>query len=159
MAINFFAMGAMSQEALAASKAPIADIFAQYFGKGMISFITVSVVISVLGTTVGWLLSTARVAFAAGEDNMFPEVFAKVHPKYKTPYMALIIGSVLVNVLLLMNFNKTFKEAFDFIILLATLSFLPIYAMTAAADIKLIAIGDKNKSVMQCIKASIVPVI
>lgn len=159
MAINFFAMGAMPQEALAKSGAPIADILSQFFGSGAGKFITIAAVVSILGTTVGWLLSTARVAYAAGVDGMFPEAFAKVHPKYKTPHVALIIGSILVNILLFMNYNKSLTSAFSFIILLATLSFLPIYAMTAAAEIVLIVKKEKNFNFFNFVKNSFIPLL
>lgn len=159
MAINFFAMGAMPNGALAKSSAPLADILSQYFGSGITNFITIGAVISILGTTVGWLLSTARVAYAAGKDGMFPEFFAKVHPKYNTPYVAIIIGSVLVNALLLLNYNKTTNAAFNFIILLATLSFLPIYAMTSAADMILIVKKEKNFNLWNFIKNSFIPLV
>lgn len=157
--INVAAIGSMPQKVLAESKAPIADILSQYFGSAMTTFITFAVIISVLGTTVGWLLSTARVAFAAGENGVFPQCFAKVHPKFKTPYVSLIIGSVLVNILLFMNYNKTLLEAFNFIILLATLSFLPVYAFTAAAEIQLLIKKDKNFSVFKFIKSALVPLL
>lgn len=159
MAISFFAMGAMPQSALAKSSAPIADILSPIFGKGVATFVTLGAVISILGTTVGWLLSTARMAYAAGEDGVFPELFAKVHPKFKTPHVSLIISSVLVNILLFMNYNKSFTSAFNFIALLATLSFLPVYAITAASEILLTVKVDKKFSLLHFIKISIVPLL
>lgn len=161
MAINFFAMGAMSQGNLEVSKAPIADILTQYYGSGVVQFLTLGVVVSILGTTIGWLLSTARVAFAAGEDGIFPSFFSKVHPRFKTPHVSLIIGSVLVNVLLFMNYanNKTLTSAFNFTILLATLSFLPVYATTAAAEIKYILKERDKVSTLAIVKAAFVPVV
>lgn len=160
MAINFFAMGALSQANLEASKAPIADILTQYYGSGMVQFITLGIVVSILGTTIGWLLSTARVAFAAGEDGVFPSFFKKVHPRFKTPHISLIVGSVLVNILLLMNYanNKTLVSAFNFTILLATLSFLPVYATTAAAELKYILKEGKRFNLLTGIKTFFIPV-
>jgi len=160
MGINFFAMGAMPQGTLEKSTAPIADILSQYFGSGMVQFITLGVVVSVLGTTIGWLLSTARVAFAAGEDGMFPSFFSKTHAKYKTPHVALIIGSVLVNLLLAMNYanNKTLASAFNFTVLLATLSFLPVYATTAAAEIKYALKEGKKLTFLLSVKTFFIPV-
>jgi amino acid transporter len=155
--INFFAMGAMPQSVLAKSTSPIADILAQYFGAGISRFIAIGAVVSILGTTVGWILSTARVAFAAGRDGLFPEFFGKVHPRFRTPYVSLIIGSVLINILLAMNYTKTLLTAFNFIILFATLSFLPVYASTAASEIMLLVKRDKYFSVWKFIKVSIVP--
>jgi APA family basic amino acid/polyamine antiporter len=158
-AINFFAMGAMPQDKLANSKAPIADILSGYFGSGMATVITVGAIISILGTTIGWLLSTARLAYAAGEDAIFPEIFAKVHPKFKTPYMSLIIGSILVNVMLFMNYTKSLNSAFNFVTLLATLSYLPVYAMTAASDVLLHIQGVKKLNLWSFIKSSFVPLL
>lgn len=159
MLINLSAMGAMPQETLAKSQAPIADILSQLLGSNVSMFITLGAVISVLGTTVGWLLATARVAFAAGEDRVFPSIFAKVHPKYKTPHMSLIIGSLLVNILLFMNYTKGFSAAFSFIALLATLSFLPIYAITAVSEIILLVKRNKNFNFINFVKASVIPLI
>jgi amino acid transporter len=159
MAINMAAMGAAPNSVLAKSNAPIADILSKYFGNGVVTFITIGAVISILGTTVGWLLSTARVAYAAGNDNIFPSVFSKVHPKFKTPYEALIIGSVLVNILLFMNYNKSFSSAFSFVALLATLSFLPIYAITAASEIMLISKRGDKFNLFNFIKNSFVPLL
>ncbi|WHE06298.1 amino acid permease [Thermoanaerobacterium thermosaccharolyticum] len=159
LAINISAMGAMPQNELAKSASPIADILKQFLGKSIATVIIVGSVISVLGTTVGWLLSTARVAYAAGKDGLFPEIFAQVHPKFKTPHTSLIIGSILVNLLLLMNYTKSLVSAFTFIILLATLSFLPVYAFTAASEIMLLIKKDKKVNVLSFIKNSIVPLL
>lgn len=159
MAINMAAMGAESNVELAKSNAPIADILSKCFGSGIATFITIGAVISILGTTVGWLLSTARVAYAAGTDKIFPSVFSKVHPRFKTPYVSLIIGSVLVDILLFMNYNKSFTSAFSFVALLATLSFLPVYAITAASEIMLISKREDKFNLINFIKNSFVPLL
>jgi len=157
MAINFFAMGSMSQEALAKSSSPIVDILAQYLGSGITNVLLVACIISVLGTTVGWLLATARMSYAAGKDKIFPEAFAKIHPKYNTPHVSLLISAVLANILLVMNYSKSLLSAFNFIILLATLAYLPMYASTSAAEIILLVKRDADFNVWKFIKASIVP--
>jgi amino acid transporter len=159
MAINMAAMGAESNVELAKSNAPIADILSKCFGSGIATFITIGAVISILGTTVGWLLSTARVAYAAGTDKIFPSAFSKVHPRFKTPYVSLIIGSVLVDILLFMNYNKSFTSAFSFVALLATLSFLPVYAITAASEIMLISKREDKFNLISFIKNSFVPLL
>lgn len=159
MFINLFSMGAMPHKQLAGSQSPIVDILAIYLGKKITSIILVGCVISVLGTTVGWILSTARMSYAAGVDKVFPQVFAKVHPKYKTPYGSLIICAVLVNILLLMNYNKSLLSAFNFIILLAALANLPMYASTTAAEIILLVKREKNMNIFKFVKNSIVPLI
>lgn len=159
MAISFFAMGAMPQEELAKSTSPIIDILGQYFGSGVTKALLLASIVSVFGTVVGWLLTTARMSYAAGVDKIFPEIFAKVHPKYNTPYSSLIINAVLTNILLLMNYTQSLLSAFNFMILLATLSYLPVYASTAAAEIILLVKREKDFNVWIFIKSSIVPLL
>ncbi|MEG0950321.1 MAG: amino acid permease, partial [Niameybacter sp.] len=100
-------------------------------------FISGGIVISAIGALSGWVLTTARLAYAAGTDNLFPKFFANVHPKYNTPYIALIITSICTNALLMLNYVSNLTEAFDFMINLATLAFIPAYALTACAEIVL----------------------
>lgn len=159
--ISFTAMGAMPREQLALSTSPIIDIFQMSVGSKLLSVIKVGAFVSIIGTTIGWLLSTARVAYAAGVDKTFPPIFGKVHPRFKTPYVALIIGSVLVNLLLILNYSqsKTLLEAFNFIILLATLSFLPVYAFTVAADIILLVKVKGKFTFFKFVKTAFIPLV
>ena len=159
MLISVASMGAMPNSELANSQAPLTDILTRILGSSIGKPITIAVVICILGTTIGWLLSTARVAFAAGEDGVFPKFFGKLHPKYGTPANALIVGSILVNILLIMNYQKSMVSAFTFITILATLSFLPIYLLTAAAEIMLMFKGTKEFNFGIFIKKSIVPLL
>ena len=118
-----------------------------------------SVVICILGTTIGWLLSTARVAYAAGEDGVFPKAFGKLSPKYGTPVNSLVIGSILVNILLIMNYQKSMVSAFTFITILATLTFLPVYLLTAAAEMMLLFKDERKLTLSVFIKKSLVPLL
>lgn len=157
MLISVCAMGAVPQEQLAKSSAPIIEIFSRFLGSGITKFILIASIISVIGTTTGWIFATARVSYAAGEGGIFPKVFAKVHPKYNTPYASLIIGSVLTNVLLLMNYTKSMLSAFNFIMLLATVAYLPVYAFAVASEIKLIFRENKEIDIITVIKKCITP--
>lgn len=143
--ISIVAMGAMPQNELALSTAPISEIIANRLKIDSIkNILNIAISISVFGTVLGWILSTARVAFAAGEDRIFPDVFAKVHPKYNTPYIALIVGSILINITFILNFVKGLSGAYNFIVLLATLSYLPIYAASTITEVLIIAESDKK---------------
>lgn len=157
--ISLASMGAMPNSELSQSQAPLTDILSKILGSSVGKPITFAVVICILGTTIGWLLSTARVAYAAGEDGVFPKFFGKLHPKYKTPANSLIIGSVLVNILLIMNYQQSMVDAFTFITILATLSFLPIYLLTAAAEIMLMFKVGEEFNLKIFIRRAIVPLL
>ena len=81
--ISLASMGAMPNSELSQSQAPLTDILSKILGSSVGKPITFAVVICILGTTIGWLLSTARVAYAAGEDGVFPKFFGKLHPNTK----------------------------------------------------------------------------
>ncbi|KMT23209.1 APC family permease [Clostridium cylindrosporum] len=159
MLISVVSIGAMPNDQLAKSTAPFTDILSLTLGSSIGKPLTIAIVICILGTTMGWLLSTARVAFAAGEDGVFPKFFGKLHSKYNTPTNSLIIGSVLVNILLVMNYQKSMVAAFTFITILATLSFLPIYLLTAAAEMFLMFNGKEKFDIKIFIKKAIVPLL
>ncbi len=157
--ISVTSMGAMSNEMLAKSGAPFSDILTLALGSSIAKPLSIAIVICILGTTMGWLLSTARVAYAAGEDGVFPKFFGKLHPKFNTPVNSLIIGSVLVNILLIMNYQKSMVSAFTFITILATLSFLPIYLLAACAEMFLMFKDSKEFNLKIFIKKSFVPLL
>jgi APA family basic amino acid/polyamine antiporter len=50
--------------------------------------------ISVAGSDESGMIGTSRLGYALAVDGLFPKVFAKVHPKFKTPYLAIAIQAV-----------------------------------------------------------------
>ena len=127
-------MGIIPTDQLAASTSPFADAAGQIFGGGWDKVIAAVAMISTFGALNGWIMLQGRVPLAAAEDGMFPAPFAKVHGKRRTPVFGLVVSSVLVSVLMLMNYTKGLVDAFTFVILLATLTTLVPYAFSAAAQ-------------------------
>jgi len=152
--ISLGSMGVMSNADLSVSSAPLTDILTIALGSSVGKVLSVAVAVCILGTTIGWILSTARVSYAAGIDGVFPKFFGKIHPKYQTPVNSLVIGSVLVNILLIMNFQKSMVSAFTFITLLATLSFLPVYLLSIGAEIMLMFKDEAEFNLMIFLKKS-----
>jgi glutamate:GABA antiporter len=50
-----------------------------------------------------WLSGPARVAFVIGLDRYFPPAFGKVHPTWRTPYVAILVQAVVATVFLLVS--------------------------------------------------------
>ncbi|MBC5627072.1 amino acid permease [Clostridium sp. NSJ-49] len=157
--ISIASMGAMPNEVLAKSTAPLTDILTRSLGNSVGVIISAIVVVSILGTTIGWILATARVAYAAGQDGVFPKIFGKVSSKYNTPAYSLIISGVLVNILLLTNYQKSMVSAFSFITILATLSYLPVYLLSVSAEIMIMFRDEKEISIGKFISKSIIPLL
>jgi APA family basic amino acid/polyamine antiporter len=130
-------MGVIPAAVLANSTSPFADAAGIMFGGSWDKVIALVALISTFGALNGWILLQGRVPLAAAEDGLFPEQFAKVHGKRRTPVFGLVVSSVLVSGLMLMNYTKGLVSAFTFIILLATLTTLVPYAYSAAAQVQL----------------------
>jgi amino acid transporter len=84
-----------------------------------------------VGATVA---GVARVPFVAGIDRYLPPVFGKLHPKWRTPYVAIIVQAVLsAAILLIANVNERISGAYE-ILINATLIiyFIPFLYMFAA---------------------------
>ncbi|HSR41895.1 MAG TPA: CocE/NonD family hydrolase, partial [Longimicrobiales bacterium] len=60
-------------------------------------------VIGNLGGVGAWLAGPARVAFVIGLDRYFPPAFGRVHPKWKTPYVAILVQGVLATFFLVLS--------------------------------------------------------
>ncbi len=152
-------MGAIPQDVLAKSPSPMTDILAQFFGGGVVKVFNLAIVITILGTIAGWIMIAGQMSYAVAKDGLFPAVFAKLHSKYKTPYKGLIINAILTNILLILNSSKGMVSAYNFMILLATLSYLPVYATTSASDILLLFKCRGQLTVGKFIKIAIIPLI
>jgi amino acid transporter len=50
--------------------------------------------ISVAGSDESGMIGTSRLGYALAADGLFPRIFAKIHPKFKTPYLGIVIQAV-----------------------------------------------------------------
>ena len=92
---NFVLYGSVNWIDLSESNLPlvlIGTIVIGYLGGAIVSFGAMS---SVSGASSSFVLGVARLYYAMSEKGLFPKVFSKTHPKFKTPYVALVIqGSI-----------------------------------------------------------------
>jgi len=51
----------------------------------------VGALISVAGSNESGMIGTSRLGYALAVDGLFPHVFARVHPRFQTPYLAILI--------------------------------------------------------------------
>jgi glutamate:GABA antiporter len=60
--------------------------------------------LAILGTASAWFSGAARLPFVAGIDRYLPPVVGKIHPRYQTPYVSLIVYAGLSSLLTMMSF-------------------------------------------------------
>ena len=68
------------------------------FAVFMVMLLTISAVLSMTGLFIGNSFSGSRVPFALAEDGMFPSWMVKVHPKYGSPYVSILLVSVIYTI-------------------------------------------------------------
>ena len=90
--------------------------------------------LSIAGIGSAWLAGSARIPFVAGLDSYMPQWLGRVHPRYATPYMALIVHASVSMLLCLMNLaGAGVQEAFQTMLSLAVvLQLVPFLYMFAA---------------------------
>jgi len=131
-----------------AERSGIADavdlVFSRLGLAGMGAFIGLLLFIGAIGGTSSWIAGAARVPFAAGVDAAMPSAFAKLHPKYRTPHVALIVQAIATTVLFLASVyisvgggKTTIQEAYDIMVNLTILIYFLPYLYLFVAFIRL----------------------
>ncbi len=124
IAIQIVAIGTLP--GLAASERPIADAAASFLGPFGVALITVGVLLSIFGNLNVGVLCSTRLLFAMAEQRDLPSVLDKTHSRFKTPYVSIILTSVVILVL-------TVQSSFLTAVAIATITRLLVYATTCLA--------------------------
>jgi APA family basic amino acid/polyamine antiporter len=90
-----------------------ADVATTVFGPVGAALIIIGILCSTFGTTNGQLLSGPRSIYAAGIDGTFTQKLSKVHPRYKTPYLAILTMGVWA---CLLTLSGTFEQITSYVV-------------------------------------------
>lgn len=126
-------MGTVPHGELVDSTAPFSDALNNMFGGTMWGGVMAAMaIISGLGALNGWTLLVAEMPYAAARDGMFPTAFTKT--RRGVPYIGVIIGTALTIIVMAMNYLWS-EDAFEDILLLATVTTVIPYLFSAAAQL------------------------
>lgn len=139
--ITLLTMGALPVEALKTSQKPLVDALQQVVGSGGVSIMALLALISLFGSTVGWIVVSTEVPYQAAKDQLFPAFFAKTNRK-GSPINSLTLTNIMTQVFLFSTISGTVTEAYNFVIVVATLAYLIPYLVSALYQLKLIVTGE-----------------
>ena len=152
LAIQFVAQGLLGA-ALPGQKNPLADAAAVVLGPTGRMIILIGTIISMFGYVSGMTLAGPRMLYALARDGFVPAPIAWIHPRFKTPYVAIVIQTMLVVVL-------TVSGSFEKLVLIANGSVLIVYAACCAAVIELRRRGIRqDEAPFRIPFAAVVPVL
>src|SRR5690554_2728960 len=86
---------------LAQSDSPLAESAAQFAGPGVAVILTVGAMISIFGNVGNSTLVGPRYLYALAQDGYGFQVLAKIHSRYRTPAVAIVVQSAIALVLAL----------------------------------------------------------
>src|ERR1044071_5140726 len=88
-----------------------------------------------IGGVGAWITATSRLPYVAGVDRYLPPAFGKLHPRYNTPFVAIITQVSLCSVLILIGqAGSSVRGAYDLLVAMSVIfTFIPFMLMFAAA--------------------------
>jgi basic amino acid/polyamine antiporter, APA family len=103
-----------------------AEMMNKIFGGWGASAVSIAAMISIFAALNGSILSGSRVPYAAARDGYFFEAVARVHPRYHTPGVSIIVLNLWAALLVL---SGKYDDLFNLVIFASWI----LYGMTAAA--------------------------
>lgn len=139
-AIYFFACSAvvllLPADEVAASNAPFADFVGAYMGANAGLVLALFAAISGFGALNGWILLQGELAYAMARGGVFPAWLGAASAR-GVPVRAHVVSSLLLTIVVLMNYAKSMSELFTFVVLVSTTATLVMYLAVALAALKL----------------------
>jgi len=115
---------------LATSPTPLADAAGRVFGPAGRTLLLVGAIVSMFGYVSGMTLAVPRALFAFARDGFLPRSVASVHPRFRTPHVAIALQSALVCALAITG-------TFERLAILANLATLILYGACCLAALRL----------------------
>jgi len=123
---NFAYLHLLDINQIARSPLVAADTASRIIGSAGVNLISIAVMISAFGTLNGSMMTGSRIFFAMADDGLFFNKIAAVHPRYKTPYVAIWLAAAMAMALV---FVSGFQQLADMFVL----GIWPFYAAGVAA--------------------------
>lgn len=139
--ISILVMGVLPQDMLIQSEKPLVDAIEMILGPIGGYLIAGLGLISLLGSTLGWILLSSEVPYQAAKQGIFLPQFLKENKK-NVPTFALFVSNGLAQVLLFSTISSSISSAFDFVIYIATLAYLVPYLIASLFQFKLVLTGE-----------------
>lgn len=118
---------------IAGSQGIAADVMRKLVGPFGATFIIATVMISTFGTLNGSVLTSPRIFYALSEDKLFFEGIGKVHPKYQTPYVSVVLCGALGILYVVIATAMTGVKAFGTLTDAFVIGIVPFYALSVGS--------------------------
>lgn len=153
LGLQTVAQGVLGSELSQNTEAPLAATATLVFGNWGGTLLLIGTAISIFATLSGDILATPRVIFAAARDNNLPSFFAKVHPNFKTPHIAIGFYAASIGIIAI-------SGSFEALAVLASGSILLVYMGVCAAALRVrLRDGDPEENEFKMPGKYLIPVL
>ena len=105
---------------------------------GITSVTALLITLGGLGQAGAWFAAAGRLPFVAGIDRFLPPVFGRVHPRYGSPHVSLLVqGGIAAVFVFLSQAGTTVKGAYDVLVSMSIIGYFIPYLFMFASMIKL----------------------
>ncbi len=111
--VNVVYLGALGREGLASTATPAADAVRRLFGPGADRLIAAAIAVSTFGFLDLTLLAPTRIYYAMARDGLFFPALARLHPRFQTPALAILLQAAWAILLVL---TGTFGQLVDSVV-------------------------------------------
>ncbi|WP_322907034.1 amino acid permease [Paenibacillus campi] len=139
--ISILTMGLLPGNQLMQSQNPLVDAMSAVLGPSGGYLLAGLGLISLIGSTIGWVLLSAEVPYEAARQGVFLRPFRDVNSK-GMPRLSLWVSNGIGQLLIFSTISGSISQAFDFIIAIATLAYLVPYLISALYQLRLVATGE-----------------
>jgi APA family basic amino acid/polyamine antiporter len=95
------ATGLQDYRLLAQSNSPIADAAGTIGAPALVGIVSFGALVATVSVLLTTLIGLSRVSFAMARNGQIPKAIAKIHPRFGTPYVAILIMGTLMAILAL----------------------------------------------------------
>ncbi|MGD7006734.1 amino acid permease [Metabacillus sp. 84] len=141
MITTLLTMGVIPREELMQSDKPFVDVLALFLGDAGGTAMAILALISLFGSTLGWILMSSEVAYQAAKSGIFPAAFGKNNKK-GSPVVSLTITNIMSQLFIFSVISGTISEAYTFLTTSATLAYLIPYLVSSIYYLKLVLNGE-----------------
>lgn len=125
-------MGMIPANILAHSPTPYADAAEIMIGHNARYWISGGMAVAAFGAINGWILMQGHFGYGVTKDKLFPKIFAQKNKK-DVPWASIAINSVVVCIMICMNYSKSLVNQFESILNISVLTVVIPYLFCAAA--------------------------
>src|SRR4051794_13547688 len=110
--------------------APLAEAASRVLGRGGRLLVLGGATVSMFGYAAGDMLGSPRALFAFARDGILPSPLARIHTRFHTPYVAIVVYAIVVG-------SVAISSSFTQLAILANVAALTLYLMCVSASYEL----------------------